>query len=64
MKGPIETIIIRVQQNFEIAGGLNPVQREIEDDRIINPLKNIKVLYEINAVGIIISSIHKKTIQN
>ena len=33
----IETIIIRAQQNFEIAGGLNPVQ--IEDDRIINTLK-------------------------
>ena len=36
----VETIVIRAQQSFEIAGGLNPVQIEIEDDRIINILKN------------------------
>lgn len=33
---PIETIIVRAQQNFDVAGGLNPIQIEIEDDRIIN----------------------------
>ena len=33
MQEPIETIIIRAQQNFEIVRGLNPVQLEIEDDR-------------------------------
>ena len=32
MREPIETIIIRAQQNFEVAGGLNPIQIEIEDD--------------------------------
>ena len=32
MPEPIETIIIKVQQSFEIAGGLNPFQIEIEDD--------------------------------
>ena len=42
---PIETIIIRAQQNFQIVGGLNPVQIKIEDVRIINALKNIKMLY-------------------
>ena len=42
---PIETIIIRAQQNFQIVGGLNPVQIKIEDLRIINALKNIKMLY-------------------
>ena len=36
MTEPIETVIIRAQQNFEIAAGLNPVQIEIDDDRILN----------------------------
>ena len=39
MQEPIETIIIRTQQNFEIVGGLNPIQIEIEDDRVVNMLK-------------------------
>ena len=39
MQDPIETIIIRTQQNSEIAGGLNHLQIEIEDNRIINVLK-------------------------
>ena len=36
---PIETIIVRAQQNFDIVGGLNPIKIEIEDDRILNALK-------------------------
>ena len=44
MAEPVETIIIRAQQSFEIDGGLNPVQIEIEDDRVLNILKNIKML--------------------
>ena len=39
MAEPIETVIIRAQQNFEIAGGLNPVQIEIEDNRVLNIFK-------------------------
>ena len=39
MAEPTETVIIRAQQNFEIAGGLNPVQIEIEDDRVLNIFK-------------------------
>ena len=39
MAEPIETIIIRAQQNFDNVGGLNPIQVEIEDDRIINTFK-------------------------
>ena len=35
---PIETVIFCAQQNFENAGGLNPVQIEIEDDRVLNIL--------------------------
>ena len=34
MAEPVETIIIRVQQSFEIAGGLNPVQTKIEYNRV------------------------------
>ena len=45
MTEPIETVIICAQQNFEIAGGLNPVQIEIEDDRVLNILKNIETYY-------------------
>ena len=37
-----QPIIVRAQQRFEMAGGLNPVQTEIEYDRVINILKNIK----------------------
>ena len=43
MPEPIETVIICVQQSFEIAGGLNPVQIEIDDDRVLNIFKNIKM---------------------
>ena len=43
MLEPIETLIIRTQQNFEVARGLNSVQIKIEDDRILNMLKNIKM---------------------
>ena len=44
MVEPTEMVIICAQQNFEIAGGLNPVQIEIEDDRILNMLKRYKNL--------------------
>ena len=44
MSQPIETVIVRAQQNFDITGGLNPVQIEIEDDRIINILRIYKNL--------------------
>ena len=47
---PTETVIIRVQQNFDVAGGLNPVQIEIEDDRILNIFKKYKnFLYKVTA---------------
>ena len=36
MPEPMEIVIIRAQQSFEIAGGLNPVQIEIDDDRVLN----------------------------
>ena len=51
---PIETVIIRAQQNFDVAGGLNPVQIEIEDDRIINISKKYKnVLYKMTPLDLL-----------
>ena len=45
MAEPIETIIKRAQQDFDIVGGLSPIESEIEDDRIINTFKkNTKML--------------------
>ena len=47
-------VIIRVQQNFEIARGLNPIKIEIEDDRVINKLKkNKNVIYKLTPLGIL-----------
>ena len=52
IREPVETVIIRAQQNFEIAGGLNPVETEIEDDRVVNTLKKHKnVVYELTPLG-------------
>ena len=54
MSEPIETIIIRAQQNFDVAGGLNPIQIEIEDDRILNRFKKYKnVIYKITPLGLL-----------
>ena len=37
-----------MQQNFDVVGGLNPIQIETEDDRIINIFKKCKnVVYKI-----------------
>ena len=48
MTEPIETVIIWAQQSFEVAGGLNLVQIEIEDDRVLNIFKKYKnVLYRL-----------------
>ena len=55
MQELIETIIIHTQQNFEIIDGLNPVQIEIKDDRIINVLKKHKnVIYELTLLRILL----------
>ena len=39
MQEPIETVIIHAQQSFEVAGGVNLVQIEVKDDRVLNLLK-------------------------
>ena len=61
----IERAIRRTQQNFEIAGGLNPVQIEIEDDRVFNMLKKHKnVIRKLTPLGILFpASIEKDTEQ-
>ena len=43
MPEPIEPVIICAQQSFEITGGLNPVQIEINDDRVLNIFKKDKM---------------------
>ena len=54
MSQPIESVIIRAQQNFNVAGGLNPVQIEIEDDRIINIFKKYRnVVYKVTPLGLL-----------
>ena len=40
MNEPIETVIIRGQQKFDLYDVLNPVQIQINNDRILNTLKN------------------------
>ena len=42
MSEPIETIIIRAQQDFDVDRGLNPIQFEIKDNNLINSLKKYK----------------------
>ena len=50
----IETVMICAKQNFEIAGGLNLVQIEIEDDRILNILKRYKnAVYRLTPFGLL-----------
>ena len=54
MAEPIETVVIRAQQRFEIASGLNPVQIEIEDDRILNILRKYKnIRYKLTLLGLL-----------
>ena len=54
MQEPVETVIIWAQQSFQIGGGLNPVQIEIEDKRILNLLKKYKNLtYKLTPLGIL-----------
>ena len=57
MAQPIETIVVCAQQNFEIAGGLNPIKIEIEDDRVINILKKYKnVVYKATPLSMLFSA--------
>ena len=51
---PVDTIIIRAQQDFDIDGGLNPVQIQLNDEKILNQLKKYKnVVYKITLLGML-----------
>ena len=58
MQEPIETIIVRVQQYFNVAGGLNPILTETEDDRMLNTLKKCDL--QDNSTWFIVPSLDKK----
>ena len=54
MTDPIERVIIRGQQNFDIDRGLNPIEIEIKNGRIINILKRYKnPTYRIVSLGLL-----------
>ena len=60
MQEPIETIVVRAQQNFDVVGGLNPIQIEIEDDKILNALKKYKnLIYKITLLGLLFPALIK-----
>ena len=54
MAEPIEMVLIRAQQSFEIAGGLNPAQIEIDNNRILNIFKKYKNgRYRLTPLGLL-----------
>ena len=57
MREPIETVIVRGQQKFDLYDVLNPIQIQINDDRILNILKKHKnVYYKLSPIGILFPS--------
>ena len=57
MSEPIETAVIRGQQKFDLHNVLNPVQIEINDDRILNISKKHKnIYYKLTPIGILFPS--------
>ena len=54
MAEPTESVIIRVQQKFQLNDILNPVEVEIKNNRILNILKKYKnVHYKLTPLGIL-----------
>ena len=54
MSQPTVSIMIPAQQNFHAYDSLNPIQIEIEDNRIINILKIYKnVIYKVTPLGLL-----------
>ena len=52
---PIETVIVRAQQDFDVVGGLNPIQIQITDDTVLNLLQKYKnVTYKITPLGLLL----------
>ena len=51
---PIDAIIISAQQDLDVVGGLNSIQVEIKDSRIINRLTKYKnKAYKITPLGLL-----------
>lgn len=42
---PLETLMIKGQQNFELHDQINPIQTTTDDDRIVNTLKKDTGIY-------------------
>ena len=64
MSEPIETVIIRAQHDFDVAGRLNPIKIEIKDDTVINILKKYKnVVYKIIPLGLLFPATIKNDTQ-
>ena len=62
MAEPIETVNIRAQQSFEVAGNLNLVQIEIEDNKVLNMFKKYKNLfYRLTPLSILFTASVKIT---
>ena len=54
MQEPIESVIVHAQYNFDVVGGLNPVQIELEDDIILNAWKRYKsILYRVTPLDVL-----------
>ena len=54
MAEPIQAMVVHTQQSFEVVGGLNPIQAELEDDRILNALKRYKnVMYKVTPLSLL-----------
>ena len=53
----IETVTVRGQQQFDLHNILNPIETEINNDRIISILKNQKyTCYKLMPIGILFPS--------
>lgn len=62
---PLETLMIKGQQNFELHDQINPIQATIDDDRIVNTLKKDTGIYhKFTPIGILFpASVNNNTEQ-
>ena len=62
---PLETLIIRAQQSFQLHNQLNPVQITINNDRVLNIFKRYKnSYYKLTPIGLLfLSSVQNDTKQ-
>ena len=57
MSNPIETVIVRGQQKLDLYDILNPIQIQINDNRILNTNKNHKNgYYNLTPISILFPS--------